>query len=140
MDCGRRPSRALPWDFAIGSSIKRLSNRAVITSYSIHYTKLYDDVAGQAHSVIGPPGLSDETCPRCALARHSAATRRGRSRRRSGNRSRSQTAECPPAQSNRAVITSYSIHYTKLYDDVAHGDPFLLTFLLPDLFFTGEQQ
>ena len=63
----------------------------VITSYSIHYTKLYEICAACARP------NDDDQRPGCH-----ADDLRGPGRRRLG----------PPGR----VITSYSIHYTKLYD------------------------
>ena len=67
----------------------------VITSYSIHYTKLYDR---------GDQG---------AFLRHLS---------RSLTKSQMQEVkDLFEADANfRGVITSYSIHYTKLYDDILH--------------------
>ena len=86
------------------------TNPAVITSYSIHYTKLYEGLRrrGRAH-------------PRHGRRRAAAG------RRRRGADAADQVRDLEGAgagaaadrgaeQGRQAVITSYSIHYTKLYD------------------------
>ena len=88
----------------------RLQIAHVITSYSIHYTKLYDSVFENAQlgQVIGPYqangaynvakviGFTRDTIN----ARHILL----------------QVPEGKDAAVKATVITSYSIHYTKLYD------------------------
>ena len=65
-----------------------MGHHAVITSYSIHYTKLYDRILQQFVMLVGTPNLHHRW-----------------QEYRQGTR-----------MIQTIVITSYSIHYTKLYD------------------------
>ena len=81
----------------------------VITSYSIHYTKLYegtyrvvvtDNISGCVDSldaVVGRPAICEQPCGLYV-------------------ESTTNNTSCPDTDDGVAVITSYSIHYTKLYD------------------------
>ena len=77
--------------------------KGVITSYSIHYTKLYDDFLNLIKPLFGREREKKE------LAKVFQALR---------------------IEVNQDVITSYSIHYTKLYDsfssEIHHNYYFLL--------------
>ena len=105
----------------------------VITSYSIHYTKLYDppDAAlprAGGRTVRRRPGnrlfrLGGRTEGKNHLLsrsrRRASRNRTGRSRARgarASGRSPSAAYRRRYARADRHVITSYSIHYTKLYD------------------------
>ena len=114
----------------------------VITSYSIHYTKLYDQVAVDARRREGPGGRRHEEESRIVMGFEREASRRGHVsqlvRKDVAGLHQAEAvgvvcadvagAECESAaaQIERAgvldhvaeasVITSYSIHYTKLYD------------------------
>ena len=77
------------------NSIARLMY--VITSYSIHYTKLYDPVADGFYFTISYPGFTGEELIEELLYYGISAI-------------------------SLAVITSYSIHYTKLYDVIYRPD------------------
>ena len=99
-------------DFSIADYCidKRVAEEAmaidsVITSYSIHYTKLYDGRGGAIRS----------SAARRIRARWSTPWWRGRR----ACASRAWRAPSPPPLPNcrTSVITSYSIHYTKLYDE-----------------------
>ena len=94
----------------------------VITSYSIHYTKLYDTnvvlerrVAIKVlHSALGHNEVAGARLLREAW-RHFADARVPASRLVTNT-------DHENAIRTEAVITSYSIHYTKLYDtNVCHG-------------------
>ena len=71
------------------------TSSAVITSYSIHYTKLYESAVGLA-----TPRMPELRAEHGAAGPRSASTR------------------TTYVITSSAVITSYSIHYTKLYEDV----------------------
>ena len=117
------------------SDPKRLAALVVITSYSIHYTKLYDPLA------LGPRrrGWRRGPNPGAAAYRRIFATadscspgvgRRFARGRSSQERCREYPGCGPGHRSLRVrylrrriggasrVITSYSIHYTKLYDRI----------------------
>ena len=66
------------------------SEESVITSYSIHYTKLYEKVLDKVEKTV-------ETIP-------------------SKKRPKVYYAEGVDGLATECVITSYSIHYTKLYE------------------------
>ena len=78
---------------------------SVITSYSIHYTKLYETLAPVAASIVADVSagvrFADRAMRSWARAMSSKSTSSG---------------PCPVCVLITAVITSYSIHYTKLYD------------------------
>ena len=87
---------------------------SVITSYSIHYTKLYDTIyegttAIQANDLIGRK-----------IARESGMTIKAVIEEMRGVVAELEAQESEEMNAIRAalsgVITSYSIHYTKLYD------------------------
>ena len=71
----------------------------VITSYSIHYTKLYD--YSYSNECSGLSGTFLCTLLLCYFDRNSACC---------------ACSICRSRYGQRSVITSYSIHYTKLYD------------------------
>ena len=128
------------------SGIVRLDTPSVITSYSIHYTKLYDTPpaapatppaappAAAAKAPGMPPSPEDippperEKAP--APAPQDAESEPPRRQGASGKERAESPAEPPQegpiglnqrqrkgyALLQRNVITSYSIHYTKLYD------------------------
>ena len=75
------------------------SNLCVITSYSIHYTKLYDDVTGGVYKARERIHGAVADAPLLAIP---ASWRR--------------------VAASNLVITSYSIHYTKLYEDEREAD------------------
>ena len=75
---------------ALMAALVAIENDTVITSYSIHYTKLYD-VGDDREALAGLTGA----------------------RRFDGGVERQQVGL---AGDGADVITSYSIHYTKLYD------------------------
>ena len=78
---------------ATGVASVALVSAIVITSYSIHYTKLYEWCAGTVQPCSRPPVVSQRLAPRSAMR--------------------------PPS----GVITSYSIHYTKLYESLVPPAP-----------------
>ena len=84
---------------SVGRATRRTVDMlGVITSYSIHYTKLYDDAAFcgeylRAARELRAAGIDTEVYPEAVAGRYLY---------------------------RRPVITSYSIHYTKLYDDAAY--------------------
>ena len=94
--------------------LKEYDFEGVITSYSIHYTKLYEDLLSR-------PGVDERRIQQGRRLRdhenHPDAPRRQapdrdiRGKRYPGVRSNACT--------EGGVITSYSIHYTKLYDGIA---------------------
>ena len=96
--------------------------RRVITSYSIHYTKLYDTIIifgdGAGAVVVGPsetPGI---------LSTHLHADGRYGELLKLPQAKRGQPAASGDAymyMKGNDVITSYSIHYTKLYDGGSTG-------------------
>ena len=89
LTCQMQKKRRLPSPFSAALAGKR----TVITSYSIHYTKLYDACSSSCSRNLGW----------AILIRLNALSRR--------------VLPCRLAMPNSVtVITSYSIHYTKLYD------------------------
>ena len=89
----------------------------VITSYSIHYTKLYE--ARSIAAAAGKAGSAASTCPPL-MGPAAPPSRRGGS---SGCR-----------------ITSYSIHYTKLYETFNRGDLWVIGGMLAWSLYTVSSQ
>ena len=82
----------------------------VITSYSIHYTKLYDSIPETAPS---QPSEKRTQASAWRLRSSHSATKTSRSNGRPTGFACSISRR---ATSKPTVITSYSIHYTKLYE------------------------
>ena len=90
-------------------------NSPVITSYSIHYTKLYDLRASTATPVAACIATGWQL-PRSRLQKRPVQHRRPKMK--TGKPcSQPSTALRPRTMTWTLVITSYSIHYTKLYDN-----------------------
>ena len=83
--------------------------QCVITSYSIHYTKLYDAEIGATTSTFG----YDES-----MERYLRATSRA-----DVADAANTVKDCLNADAEVYVITSYSIHYTKLYEGIDQHKP-----------------
>ena len=102
-----------------GDVLSVIGEKAVITSYSIHYTKLYDELTHKRRlSALGPGGLSRDRAGFEVRDVHYSHY---------GRMCPIETPEGPNiglisylasfARINEyGVITSYSIHYTKLYE------------------------
>ena len=84
---------------------------SVITSYSIHYTKLYENGATRGYGRIERNCLSSQ----CSTLRKKDSHDAGRCQTRYA-RIFLPDADHPDVEENQGVITSYSIHYTKLYE------------------------
>ena len=91
----------------------RLVPSIVITSYSIHYTKLYEHSAEQLKQVTHSEG--DQRSSVCGFAPPAQASRQ-RMQRVHRSFIRKRRSERRDRIPSIPVITSYSIHYTKLYD------------------------
>ena len=96
------------------------TKKRVITSYSIHYTKLYEprDRRGGRLEAANPDGARRGLVERRDSRGHRAASLLSaaevgpvKSPKRSVD-----ISERKPRAATTAVITSYSIHYTKVYD------------------------
>ena len=85
----------------------------VITSYSIHYTKLYEGVMPSSSSV-SQSQSQDSVYSEMPWAKKEIAklSKKWQPRQYTSIKNRIRTA----FESMISVITSYSIHYTKLYD------------------------
>ena len=88
----------------------------VITSYSIHYTKLYDRLIAAQNDMRylpSPRALLESALVHICRPEDSVSLANIEARL---DRLEAQLKEGIPAQTPANVITSYSIHYTKLYD------------------------
>ena len=90
----------------------------VITSYSIHYTKLYEPVAAEAAAPVPRLESLDPSIILRALSQllvEKGVISRDEFVQRLG--------ELAAREADRGVITSYSIHYTKLYEGLSLSRP-----------------
>ena len=86
-------------------SLESICGVGVITSYSIHYTKLYDPLLHGAFFILSPdPAYPCRPPPPFSVAAPADVAGPG-----------VRFQEC---HRGVGVITSYSIHYTKLYDSL----------------------
>ena len=102
----------LSWSKASGADNYTVHRATVITSYSIHYTKLYESWAGALSGCILPQVNRLIWTKRLRLAIHGEPI----------SKASGITNGHMPGMTNTmvpsycSVITSYSIHYTKLYE------------------------
>ena len=107
---------------ALTPAIAKATTRGpVITSYSIHYTKLYDCLTG-IHRCWHRGRRKSRSLARASLRgalRHPLPDRRPRFARLNRNPIGLRVFPGSARRIRRyRVITSYSIHYTKLYDEI----------------------
>ena len=92
-----------------GTSLSILQHELVITSYSIHYTKLYELISA-AGFLLGIPNIFMAISLGAFLGiMHGIYSARK-------NKTELAETQIPAGVGLCTVITSYSIHYTKLYD------------------------
>ena len=100
-----------PYDFLAMDMAKR----AVITSYSIHYTKLYDEQV-EAPLEQGEGGDRQRNLSVVPAGHRFQSVDRNHHRRPCCRRERRMLTPRATPIRTAPVITSYSIHYTKLYE------------------------
>ena len=92
--------------------------KSVITSYSIHYTKLYDQIIAKSQERTKVPPADGTPADGTEASSQPVPKTEARQIRKAsrGRKQKSTTQNFEVKESMKFVITSYSIHYTKLYD------------------------